>query len=365
VTTADDAQQQPSGSEQPAPAAHRDNSLGRKILIWVLIILGCIGLIASVFGIWAHNLIFDEDRWADTLEPVVRDPEVTATLADRVSTAVVDALGIQQRVEQRLPNRLGFAAPAIAEATRDLLDRRLTTLFSREGVQDAWLAAVSFVQQQVIRILRDETTAIQTEGGKIVLNLFPLIQVALNEVQRLGLLPDDVTVPKLDVSSPEQARQQLGQALGRDLQPGFGTVPLADGQKVEQAQQWVRWFDRLVWILPILTLVFLAAAILLSRRQLRTALWMGAAVAVSLLATRLLIEFAQRKIVDAIAESQGVEDAPVSAAVLSSITNGLRQVTAGLVVLGVVAVVLAFLAERLHWFEPAQPAPRVAEVPGT
>jgi hypothetical protein len=48
---------------------------------------------------------------------------------------------------------------------------------------------------------------------------------------------------------------------------------------------------------------------------------------------------------------------------LSSVTGGLRQVTAGLVVVGVVVAVLAFLAERLGWLEPARPAAPVPEAP--
>jgi hypothetical protein len=193
-------------------AGERRNSLGRTILIWVCIVLGCLGLIASVFAIWAHVLLFDTDQWVDTLGPLLE-----AGGAGRAQRAPERAIveGAAGSSSARASGAgAGFVAPAIAEASRDLLDRRLERFFSREGVQEAWVEAIRYAHQTVVAILRDESAAIQTEDGKIVLNLFPLLGVALNEVQQAGLLPDNVTLPDLRGDSPQQGRQELEQALG-------------------------------------------------------------------------------------------------------------------------------------------------------
>jgi hypothetical protein len=46
----------------------------------------------------------------------------------------------------------------------------------------------------------------------------------------------------------------------------------------------------------------------------------------------------------------------VAETLADGILSSLKQVTAGLVVVGVVLAVLAFLADRLHWFSPRQTA---------
>src|SRR5262245_20697903 len=119
----------PAASDAQSTAGGRRTGVGRAIAVWVLIILTCLGLIGSVIGIWAHTLHFGTDRGVDTLGPLPQDPEVAAALSTRVSDDLVDALQIEQRARDRLPDRAGFLAPAIAEGARDLLFKRLDRLF--------------------------------------------------------------------------------------------------------------------------------------------------------------------------------------------------------------------------------------------
>jgi hypothetical protein len=325
--------------------------LGRKIASWVCILLACLGLIGSVVALWTHTVLFDTDRWVNTVGALPANPQVADALATRVSEEIVLLLQIEDRARQQLPGLATFAAPAIAESTRSLIDRQVERLLLSDTFDQAWETAVRTAHQQVVAVLRDESAAVQTRDGQVVLSLYPLLAASLRQVEQAGLFPDRIPIPDLTTTTPEQARQQLERTFGVRLSPTFGTIPIADARQLQQAQRAVQLFDTLVWVLPVLTIALALLAFWLSPARLRTAVYFGIAVAISLLITRLLISGLEAMVIDALQERTLA--LTVAQEMLDVVTSGLKRITEGIVVAGVVLAVAALLAGRFRRPHPA------------
>jgi hypothetical protein len=102
-----------------------------------------------------------------------------------------------------------------------------------------------------------------------------------------------ITVPDLtNPDDPAASRAELSAALGRELKPTFGVIPVADSARLETAQRYVMLFDAFVVVL------FVVAALL----ALLTIAWPGIACA-SWLSSAWRPGASRRLIINAAADS--------------------------------------------------------------
>ena len=73
----------------------------RRTFVTLLIILTAIGVAASTTAVWAHQVVFDTDRFVETVGPLIDDPNVQDALATRLSDAVMTGLDVENRVHAR------------------------------------------------------------------------------------------------------------------------------------------------------------------------------------------------------------------------------------------------------------------------
>jgi hypothetical protein len=100
----------------------------------------------------------------------VRD-QVAATLVDQLY-ANADVAGA---LRQRLPENLQGLSGPIAGAVRELADRSARRLLERPRVQAAFVNATSAAQRQFVAVLDGDTRVLETTGGKVVLDVRPLV----------------------------------------------------------------------------------------------------------------------------------------------------------------------------------------------
>jgi hypothetical protein len=80
----------------------------------------------------------------------------------------------------------GLSGP-IAGAVREFADRSARRLLERPRVQDAFVNASSAAQRQFVAVLDGDTTLLETTGGKVVLDVRPLV---LDLGDRFSFIPD-------------------------------------------------------------------------------------------------------------------------------------------------------------------------------
>ena len=73
----------------------------RKILVGVLVVLTCLSITVTTVDTWAHRTLLNTNEWVDTVAPLGTNPQVTAALANYVTTQIVTTLDLEQRAQTR------------------------------------------------------------------------------------------------------------------------------------------------------------------------------------------------------------------------------------------------------------------------
>src|SRR6202035_4021246 len=150
------------------------------------------------------------------------------TVAARATDELFTELNVQARLRDALPPRASFAAVPVTNATKGFVAGQLTSVLASSQFQAVWTAALTFTHQQLVAVLRGQNTAaVSSSGGYIVLNTVPVINQALGKVSGLAsdLTGKNVTLPAItSADPPQQAVNKLSQALGVQLPSNFGQI---------------------------------------------------------------------------------------------------------------------------------------------
>ncbi len=318
----------------------------RRLLIGVLVFLCCLLVVVTGVTLWTHYTVLNTDGYMNLVGPIGKDPEAIQNLSEYVGSQVVEATDLQQRVTDALPDRAQFFAGPVTLAVEDFITKGANKVLSSDKAYDLWLRVNEVGHEQVVALLRGETTNVYTEGDNVTLNVLPLIsQVLLWADERLpGGLSDRFSPPVIEPGTdPQAAIQEVANWSGKPLPSDFGQITLLQSDALGPAQTAVEWFDRLVWILPLLTAALIALTIWLSRRRGRTAIALGIGAAIAIFLTRILIERASLYLTDKLVEGEGqhiVKD------VVNASLEPLTTMTIWICVIGVVAALLVWLLGR-------------------
>lgn len=289
----------------------RGPSRTRIVVARVLVVLGVVLLVVSLFANFVKREALDEDTFRETSQELIANDEIR----DQVALASVEQLyanvDVAARLEARLPEDLKQLAAPIAGLSREAMDRAARRLLERPRVQNVFVASTALAQQQVVKVLEGETTALQTTGGNVVLDLRPVV-VRLGD--RFGFLGDlDQTLP------PDAARVTI-----------LESDELESAQNVTQALKVVAdW----VWV-PAFLAFALALWLVPGRRRLELR-----AIAVGLIAAGIAVLVLRRVagayLVENLVESESVK--PAVDAFWSILSDGLAEGAWVGVVVGAIA----------------------------
>ena len=344
----------PAAPAAPAPsapavaeAAPKRSSRRRRGLSLVALVLACLTIMLSTLAVWTHQVALNTDRFTTLVANVVGDPALIPPISSRVSTQVVVALDVQTRVADALPGPSKVLAPAITNAVREAIDKRLQVALANPKVQQGLLAAISFTHERVVRLLRDQGVATDVVDGYVYLNVFPVVGIALTELQTMGIIPATVTLP--DLSSPDAPQvlaDRLEAALGITLPDDFGSIKLMPADRLVTARAVVKWFDIVVVVLVVLSILLALLALWLAtdRRKMFLALAIGTVIA--FLFARVAMNGARDFLIS------GVQDGDLAGAmraVLDATLADLRSLTFIVVLATIILAVIAYAAGRPAW----------------
>ncbi len=327
----------------PPPRARRR----RSILAGIVLVLACLSIVVTTVAVWTHQVALNTDRFTALVTDVVADPAVIDPISTRISQQVVDAVGVQARIEARLPDAVkGLAAP-LTVAIRDGIDRRLQIALANPRIQAALLNSVSFTHAQIVRMLRGDPENINVVNGYITLDVFPLVGDALAQLQQEGLIPAGVQLPDLSTpDAPGALAQRLGAALGITLPDGFGTIQLMPADKILAARAAVQAFDIIVIALIILSVVLVALALWLAQRRRRMLIFLALGTIVAFVIARTLIRGAEGVIVGGIADQ---DLAGALRSTMDAVFDDLRSLTLLILIATAIVAVVAYFWGRPAW----------------
>src|SRR5215204_5427144 len=199
-------------------------SRARTVVASILGVLAVLLLVVTLIAVWARVTVFRSNVVASLVGDGLDEPEVQTGLANYVSEQVFTAVDVDTR---------------LAEVLVD---------------------------------------GINVSEGQVSLNLLPLIGRGLTALQSRGLF-EELEVPTMTPDGdPDEQAAALSSALGRELPEGFGQLVVYEGEavaraeeSVENAQRTLVVAKRALWLIAIVCLLLIAAAIAVAPRRWRAA----------------------------------------------------------------------------------------------
>ncbi len=338
----------PAGDPEPASGGR-----GRSIAAGIFGVLAILVLMVTTVAVWARATAFNSDRVATIVGEALAEPEAQTALADYITEQVFNAVDVDAVLNSVLPAPLTRLEPVLAAGAQTAVQRGVTQLLANPEVQNVLEQIVERAHARAMQLLEGDglVDGITVVDGEVTVNMLPLIGRGIGRLQELGLF-SDVQVPELTADgNPEEQIAALSEATGRNIPADFGQLVvyqsdrLADAQaSLETAQRIFVLVKRTVWVLVGLTIVLIAATILVARRRWRATLLLGVGGAAAMIVTRAAV----RRVVDdapELAARPGGRAA--TAAIVDAASTSLLRLAGLILLVAIAATVLGLL--RRHW----------------
>ncbi len=320
----------------------------RRSLTALLAGLSCVLIFLSLMTVWVHQTVLDTDGFVAAVGPVVDSPNVTQAMSAELTTQIFAAIDVERQVKQVLPSQGQFLAAPLTSAAENFVQGQVRNVLRSAQFRALWFTVLRAAHKEVLAALRGQSSVLSVTNGAVVLNTLPLVNAALQQVQSLasGLLGRHVTIPAVTSGElPSHVRATLSKALGIDLPADFGQIELARSSSLDLTTNAVQVLDVLYWLLPLLTLLAIAAALGWSSNRRRTALQILIGTAVVLVVEKR----AQLWIQDRVVSSLTPANRAAGGDVVHQVLKGLATATWWVLIVALVAVVLLLLTGPYHW----------------
>jgi hypothetical protein len=306
------------------PAAHAPGARWRRIGSWVLLVVFCLGLVASLVAVWTRTQVLETDAWVETVTPLAADPAIQAAIADRVTTLLAERI---QRDGAAQSGGAGLAGGAAMAMVLDYVEGAVLDYVQSAAFQEFWVAANEAAHRRTIDALTSNADGpLFLEDGQLVLDLSPAVAQVEERLRAAGL----------DVVDRIQ------------IDPARATFVLFESETLRRAQEGIELLDTLAIVLPVVTLLAFAGCLLVATDRVRMLTRAGVGTAVTMVLALVVLAVVRSSYLDTMGSGRNV-DALAAAfdIVLRTLREALR-ITAitGLMVAGVGALVSSSLIRR-------------------
>jgi hypothetical protein len=323
-------------ASQPATAAApaRESvsapiSRGRRILVWVLVVVATLLLLLCSLTVWVKRQALDSNAWADKSEELLADPTIRAGVAAYMVDQLYSNVDVKARLEQRLPDQADALAAPLAGLLREVALRSANEFLSRPAVLALWRGANYQAHRAFLALIDDDTIpGITRADGSVVLNLRPLID-------RLAV------------------RVGVEDRVNEKLPPDAGQIRLMSSKQLDTAETMVRILKALTIFLLIAVFVLYALALYLARGRRRETL-RGIGIGILLIGILLLVirRLAGDWVIGTLTSNPSGEKVGDHVWVIG--TSLLKDIGWLGVALGLIALVGAWLAGPSRWATEAR-----------
>jgi hypothetical protein len=274
----------------------------RRVLTPILVVLSIIVFTVTVPAAWGARTVLNTDRYVATVAPLADDPAVQASIATKLTDQVFSALDVEGTISEALAglgDRATVLAGPLTNAVKGFVQEQVQKVVASDAFATFWVAANRFVHTQVLAILRGEGDTVSVREGKVLLNLLPLVNLALGSIQTVAsdLVGRDVTLPTITEGEvPSASIAKLEQALGVDLPEEYGQIVVYDSEDLAALQKLLYTFERLLVLLLLLIPVLVAASLWVSTRRRRTLIQLTVGGAVGLVIIRRIAIIARDRL---------------------------------------------------------------------
>jgi len=298
----------------PVPRKRR----GRTIASWVLIVLACLLAVLSVIVVYARDELLNTDTFVATVAPLAKDHSIQTVIATKVSENLVARTDVDQRIKNALPEKAGFLADPITGAVRTATYDITLKLVQSSQFQVLWEQALRRSHEQLDNLLLGQKVgALQATNGEVT----------------------------VDLSQVENAAKKALTAHGLSVFnkiPNYTGAPyvLFQSDQLAKLQRWIRFLNHLAFVLPIVSVLLLAAAVLLARDRRRGLVHAASGLAVSMALLLVATNVGRNQYLSSLRPSQSK---PANAVVIDTVDAALLDTVRTVLIIAAVVAIVAFV----------------------
>jgi hypothetical protein len=226
---------------------------------------------------------------------------------------------------------------------------RVDAFLATDEFSRLWVRINEVAHERVVDVLNgDLPPSLQTQGNDVVVNVIPVIDQVLARIGEASpeIFGRTVNLPTVTVDEiPEDAIQKVERALGRDLPENFGQFTVFDASKLQQVQDTVTLFNKLVVVAVILAAVLFALTLWVSPRRRRTLLQLMVGIALGIVIIRRL----GLRLEDDVVELVKPENRDAVQVIVGAFVSSLLDATAWILGIAAVIAAVALLTGPYGW----------------
>jgi hypothetical protein len=284
----------------------------RGRVAWAALVVGCAALLAANVAIFLRVFVFDRDTFTDSVAPKDPDEHVIDAVSSTLSKRIVDNDAVQERLQSLIPQDNALVAAAVSNAADGVIRNTVRRVLESDTFRTVWRTAVEEAHDSFINLIDDDSRQ------PVVLNLTKFVQ---NVDQRL----ESHGISLLDSDNIKNVGE---------------VVALRRGQ-IEEVRDGLNLLRRLSVVLVILAVVLLAAALVLAADRRRMLARIGVGMVIAMVVTAVALRVARHVVLGRFEVDTRRE---AVASLWSRVFTELTRQTVGLLVLGLVLAVGAWLA---------------------
>ena len=239
----------------------------------ILFFIGAAGALLLVGNLffWAGNTVVKTDRYAETVQPLIHDPQIQDAVALYTTEQLFNNVDVEALTEEVLPPRAEFLAPSISSQIQSNTKNIFTKIIQSNEFQERWNKTHIQAHQEFI-------AGVGTYGSDGSIDISEFYTQLSQQLQdtRLAFL------------------------AGKSLPPKVGAITLVEGAWLSNLERLINNIDLWRTLALALLVLFSFLAVWLSRNKRRTVILLGAVFALTmfltLVAIRLGIEVAAGRV---------------------------------------------------------------------
>ncbi|MFV0318059.1 MAG: hypothetical protein ACK5O2_14000 [Microthrixaceae bacterium] len=246
---------------------------GRRILTGTLVVISCVAFLTSTIGIWANRNFLNTGVWVDHVGPLAENPAVQEALSKRITAELMQIVDPKELFEEALPERGQILAVPLSGAVEGFVRKEVDKFVASRAFDTLWVAINRNAHRAAVNLIEGRTPNVEAGDDTITVNLLPLINQVLAQITSTSpeVFGRTINIPDIQIDEvPSEAIDKFNDTFGTDLPDNFGQITIRSSGTLEQVQDAVALFNKIIWISIAVFVASTIGAFALSVNRRRT-----------------------------------------------------------------------------------------------
>jgi len=177
-------QSEDQAAEGAKPTGH---GRGRRIAASVCLVLSVLLAPLAIVTTWTKQELLNTDRYVSTVAPLADNRGLTDYLAGQVTDKLMTGLNVTAVARDSLPKRAQFLAAPLTGGIQTLVTNMAEKALASPQFKTIWTDANRAAHNQVQKALTGEGNTVTLVNGKVTIDLSPIIQVVIKQLDARGI----------------------------------------------------------------------------------------------------------------------------------------------------------------------------------